>query len=52
MFACYCCYGHFLTLDGIFEIKTIKKICLGVILFKIEGLQRKLWRLREVGLGL
>ena len=29
----------------------IKKICLGVIRFKIGGLQGKLWRFREVGLG-
>ena len=29
----------------------IKKICLGVIRFKIGGLRRKLWRFREVGLG-
>ena len=35
----------------IFEIKMIKKICLGVIRFEIGGLQRKLWRFREVGLG-
>ena len=33
---------HFWTLDGIFEIKMIKKICLGVIRFKIGGLQGKL----------
>ena len=55
-FACesktyYCYYWHFWTLDGIFEIKMIKKICLGVIRFEIGGLQRKLWRFREVGLG-
>ena len=42
---------HFWTLDGIFEIKMIKKICLGVFRFEILGLQRKLWRFREVGLG-
>ena len=29
----------------------IKKICLGVIRIKIGGLQGKLWRFREVGLG-
>ena len=29
----------------------IKKICLGVIRFEIGGLQGKLWRFREVGLG-
>ena len=38
---CYC--WHFWTLDGIFEIKMIKKICLGVIRFLIGGLQGKLW---------
>ena len=30
---------NFCTLDGIFEIKMIKKICVGVIRFKIAGLQ-------------
>ena len=40
----FCYYWHFWTLDGIFEIKMIKKICLGVIRFEIGGLQGKLWR--------
>ena len=38
----------FFTLDGIFEIKMIKKICLGVNRFNIEELQRKLWRFQVV----
>ena len=38
-------YWHFWTQDGFFEIKMIKKICLGVIRFEIGGLQRKLWML-------
>ena len=42
---------HFLTVDSIFEIKMIKKICLGVFRFEILGLRRKLWRFREAGLG-
>ena len=29
----------------------IKKIGLGVIRFEIGGLQRKLWRFRDVGVG-
>ena len=33
---------HFWTLDGIFEIKMIKKICLDVIRFGIGGLRKKL----------
>ena len=35
---------HFWILDSIFEIKMIKKICLGVFRFEIGGLRRKLWR--------
>ena len=38
---CYC--WHFWALIWIFEVKIIKKICLGVIRFKIGGLRRKLW---------
>ena len=34
--------GHFLTLDGIFEIKMIKKVSLGVIRFEIGALWKKL----------
>ena len=34
-----------------FEIKMIKKICLAAFKFEIQGLQRKLWRFREAGLG-
>ena len=33
---------HFLTLDGIFEIKMIKKICLGGFRFEIGALLKKL----------
>ena len=33
---------HFWTLDGIFEIKMMMKICLGVIRFGIGGLWKKL----------
>ena len=33
---------HFWTLDGIFEIKMMMKICLGVIIFGIRGLQKQL----------
>ena len=39
----YVCYLlHFGSLDVIFEVKIIKKICLGVIRFKIGALRRKL----------
>ena len=56
MFMCesktyFCYYWHFWTLRCVFEVKMIKKICLGVIRFEIGGLQRKLWRCRDVGLG-
>ena len=47
MFACelktyFCYYWHFWTLSCIYEIKMIKKICLGVIRFEIGGLRKKL----------
>ena len=46
-YSCY--YWHFWTLRCIFEVKMIKKICLGVFRFEIGALRKKLDTLGYIG---